>query len=67
MSLRRPALHPIYGLPDQHDKPTTDLNVLERLIAQTLADRAGNKSRAAGRLGISRTQLYVRLRKYQLS
>jgi len=55
-------------LPDQHDKPTTDLNVLERgLIVQALADCAGNKSKAAGRLGISRTQLYVRIRKYHLS
>jgi transcriptional regulator of acetoin/glycerol metabolism len=27
---------------------------------------AGNKSLAAKRLGLSRTQLYVRLRKYQI-
>jgi transcriptional regulator of acetoin/glycerol metabolism len=27
---------------------------------------AGNKSKAAKRLGLSRTQLYVRLRKYNL-
>jgi DNA-binding NtrC family response regulator len=37
------------------------------MIAQALADCAGNKSKAAARLGISRTQLYVRLRRYQLS
>jgi transcriptional regulator with GAF, ATPase, and Fis domain len=47
---------------------TTDLNTVERdLIVRALAECAGNKSRAAARLGISRTQLYVRLRKYQLS
>ena len=45
-----------------------DLSVVERdMIAQVLADCAGNKSKAAARLGISRTQLYVRLRRYQLS
>jgi formate hydrogenlyase transcriptional activator len=48
--------------------PTTDLSAVEReMIAQVLADCAGNKSKAAARLGISRTQLYVRLRRYQLS
>jgi DNA-binding NtrC family response regulator len=47
---------------------TTDLNAVEReLIVQALAECAGNKSKAATRLGISRTQLYVRLRRYQLS
>ena len=48
--------------------PTGDLSTVERdMIAQALADCAGNKSQAAARLGISRTQLYVRLRKYHLS
>jgi transcriptional regulator with GAF, ATPase, and Fis domain len=46
----------------------TDLNAVERdLIAQVLAECAGNKSKAAARLGITRTQLYVRLRRYQLA
>ena len=50
------------------DPPATDLNAVERdMIAQALADCSGNKSKAAARLGISRTQLYVRLRRYQLS
>ena len=50
------------------DASTTDLSAVERdMIAQVLADCSGNKSKAAARLGISRTQLYVRLRRYQLS
>jgi DNA-binding NtrC family response regulator len=44
------------------------LNDVERqMIKQALAACGGNKSKAAGRLGITRTQLYVRLRKYRLS
>jgi DNA-binding NtrC family response regulator len=31
-----------------------------------MRDSDGNKSRAASRLGLTRTQLYVRLRKYDL-
>jgi two-component system NtrC family response regulator len=46
---------------------TTDLNAVERsTIEQVLRECRGNKSKAAKRLGLSRTQLYVRLRKYQL-
>ena len=46
----------------------TNLGAVQRdMIAQALADCAGSKSKAAARLGISRTQLYVRLRRYQLS
>jgi transcriptional regulator of acetoin/glycerol metabolism len=37
------------------------------MIVQALADCAGNKSQAAARLGISRTQLYVRMRRHHLS
>jgi transcriptional regulator with PAS, ATPase and Fis domain len=45
----------------------TDLNVLEReAIEQALRECNGNKARAAKRLGLSRTQLYVRLRKHDL-
>ena len=46
---------------------TTNLTTAEcDLIAQAMRDCAGNKSKAARRLGLSRTQLYGRLRKYGL-
>jgi transcriptional regulator with PAS, ATPase and Fis domain len=44
---------------------STDLNVVERqTIERAMRDVDGNKSRAARQLGISRTQLYFRLRKH---
>jgi len=47
---------------------STDLNAIEReLIARVLAQCGGNKSMAATRLGLTRTQLYVRLRKHRLT
>jgi transcriptional regulator with GAF, ATPase, and Fis domain len=46
---------------------TSDLNLVERnTIEQVMRDTGWNKSKAAQRLGLSRTQLYVRLRKYDL-
>jgi len=43
------------------------LSDVERLtIEQVLSESDGNKAKAARRLGITRTQLYVRLRKYGL-
>ena len=46
---------------------STDLGFLEQqAIAQAMRDVSGNKVRAAKKLGISRTQLYFRLRKYGL-
>jgi Nif-specific regulatory protein len=46
---------------------TTDLAVVEReAITRVLREVNGNKSKAARRLGISRTQLYLRLRKHGL-
>ena len=46
---------------------TTDLGAVERdTIAQVMRDCHWNKSKAAKRLGLSRTQLYVRLRRYDL-
>jgi transcriptional regulator with PAS, ATPase and Fis domain len=46
---------------------STDLNVVERqTIERAMREVNGNKSRAARQLGISRTQLYFRLRKHGL-
>ena len=45
----------------------TDLpTVVRDTIARVLRECRWNKSKAAQRLGLSRTQLYVRLRKYDL-
>ena len=45
----------------------TEADAAERAtIAQAMRDCHWNKSKAAKRLGLSRTQLYVRLRKYEL-
>ena len=45
----------------------TDLNILEKqAIEQAMRDAGGNKVRAAKQLGISRMQLYGRLRKFGL-
>jgi len=47
---------------------TTDLEVLERrAIERVMREADGNKAKASRLLGISRTQLYVRLRKYGLT
>ena len=44
---------------------TTDLSVVERTtIAKVLQDCRGNKTKAARRLGLSRTQVHLRVRKY---
>src|SRR2546427_4173162 len=49
------------------DVVTNDLNVVERdTIERVMRDTRGNKAKAARKLGLSRTQLYVRLRKYDL-
>jgi DNA-binding NtrC family response regulator len=45
----------------------TDLKAVEReTIEAVMRESRGNKSKAARRLGLSRTQLYGRLRKYDL-
>jgi transcriptional regulator with PAS, ATPase and Fis domain len=46
---------------------TADLDeIVRRQIAQTLRETAWNISKSARRLGLTRTQLYVRLKKYRL-
>jgi len=46
---------------------TTDLSVVERTtIVKVLNDCRGNKTKSARRLGLSRTQLHMRIRKYRL-
>jgi transcriptional regulator with GAF, ATPase, and Fis domain len=60
LSLDPPSL---YG-----DGHSMDLNSVERsTIARVMREMDGNISKAARTLGISRTQLYVRLRKYGFS
>jgi transcriptional regulator with GAF, ATPase, and Fis domain len=54
--------------PEPAHAPTTDIGTMERrTIEQVLRETDWNKSKAAGRLGLTRTQLYVRIRKYGLS
>ena len=46
---------------------TTDLKFVERTtIAKVLRDCGGNKTKSARRLGLTRTQLHLRIRKYRL-
>jgi two-component system response regulator FlrC len=46
---------------------TTDLSIVERtMIAKVLQECRGNKTMAARRLGLSRTQLHLRIRRYRL-
>ena len=48
-------------------QPSTDLNTVERgLIAKILREERWNKAKSARRLGLSRTQLHQRIRKYRL-
>ena len=47
--------------------PMDDLQNIERVTIERVLDEAsGNKAEAARRLGLTRTQLYVRLRRYSL-
>ena len=58
------ALEPALAPPRRE---TTDLGTMERnTISTVLQACRGNKADAARRLGLSRTQLYVRMRRYSL-
>jgi len=46
--------------PDTQDLATIERQTIERMLQQT----DWNKSKTARRLGLTRTQLYVRLRRY---
>jgi transcriptional regulator with PAS, ATPase and Fis domain len=57
----------LYTPPRGVQASTTDLNTVERETIETvMRECRGNKSKAAKRLGLSRTQLYGRLRRYGL-
>jgi DNA-binding NtrC family response regulator len=57
----------LHAEPMTTSQPTTDLRASERrTVEQVLRETDGNKAKAARRLGLTRTQLYVRLRKYDL-
>ena len=59
------ALQPAAARSSRND--TTDLGALEHAtIAKVLQECRGNKTKAARRLGLSRTQLHLRIRKYGL-
>ena len=59
----------------RHDEPaagidphSTDLNRVEHeMIERVMHETGGNKSKAARRLGLTRAQLYVRLRRYGIA
>jgi transcriptional regulator with PAS, ATPase and Fis domain len=63
------ALHDDEPQASEHDtSQSTDLSVVERdMISRVLRECNGNKSKAARRLGLTRTQLYHRLDKYELA
>ena len=58
----------VVSVPSSAPPPVAgDLQAMERsMIEQALKDTRFNKSKAAKQLGLSRTQLYVRMRRYGL-
>ena len=58
---------PVVVADESDAAPVTDLWTIERaLVKKALEDARFNKARAARTLGLTRTQLYVRLRRFGL-
>lgn len=54
-------------MPDDHDEPPESLAEMERRhIARTLAWVGGNRREAARLLGVARSTLLAKIRRYQL-
>ena len=66
---RRPTENAVADSPTAAaSSPQTDLKTAERaMVEKALKDARYNKAKAARALGLTRTQLYVRLRRYGLS
>jgi DNA-binding NtrC family response regulator len=65
--LIRPEHLVLRGVSRRSEQPTTDVSTVERdMITQVLREERWNKAKSARRLGLSRTQLYYRMRKYGL-
>jgi DNA-binding NtrC family response regulator len=62
ISSRDLSLYPAPAARKSTDLRLLELNTIQRVISQV----RGNKTKASKQLGISRTQLYTRLRKYGL-
>ena len=57
----------LQATPESTAASLTDLTAIERQRIETvLRETDGNKSKTARRLGLTRTQLYVRIRRYGL-
>jgi DNA-binding NtrC family response regulator len=66
-SLRVPEAAPHGGEPDTRYRTAADLMAIERgMVGKALEEARYNKSNAARALGLSRKQLYVRLRRFGL-
>jgi transcriptional regulator with GAF, ATPase, and Fis domain len=60
--------HVKFGTPVETPSTVNEISAIEReMIERALRESGGNKARAARSLGFTRTQLYVRLRRYHLA
>jgi transcriptional regulator with GAF, ATPase, and Fis domain len=59
--------HLKFGTATETPATVNEISIIEReMIERALRESAGNKARAARMLGFTRTQLYVRLRRYHI-